>query len=1319
MKWLLVSVLVAATAGNSVAQPAGEFGRPYFRNFSSSEYDAHVWNSSAIQDERGVLYVGNNDGLLEYDGVSWRLIVLPGRSHVGSLGRDADGRIWVGGFGDLGFVAPDNRGRTTFVSILHNVPPDERGFTAVRRAIPTEQGVYFAVRNTVFRYRPDPSGPANGQIDIVREGSEGIDIFEVDGEILIWQAGSGLSRVRGGEVEAIPGGSWFADRRVRFVLSRDDGSMLVGTGSSGLYVMTGERTVRFESDANEALTRYRLSSGVALSGDRYAVGTSTGGVLVIGGDGHVQYRIDESVDLQHNSVQALYADRSGSLWVMLEKGVTRIDVESPMSLFGGALGLVDVALRVRRHDGRLYVGTTSGMSVLDPGSGTFRDVPEIRSRVDWLHETGEDLLAATASGLYVIRRGLVEAVPLSMAGDNGAYLVTGSPADPRVAFVSSEHGIDLILRNGGKWRNAGRLPAVTGSVRSGVGLSNGTVWITDENGWAYRIRPHTSPVTGPSDLDVRAFEPGTGLPATGASAYEVGDVPYFTAFGGLVFGLDGSGDRFVRVTLFDDLRTGYPLDWFGLHEDLLGRVWTPLGNRGMSMAEPVEGGGYRANPGPLRRLGSVLIMETLPEPDGVVWMAGSDGLIRYDTNRSLAAPESLSVLVRRVVARDDSLLYAGLGPPPELEIAYDRHAIRIEYALPSLKGASEYRTLLEGFDEDWSPWSPETDRVFTNLAESDYVFRVKARDIDGAESKETHLPFTVRPPWQRTIWAYLTYVLLVIALVWLLRRYEMSRLVLKYRLELQRIESERLMDLDRVRTDFFANISHEFRTPLTLILGPVADALASGRELSREQLAVLQRNGSRLLRLINQILDLSKLEAGGLTLRPSLEDIVPFVSGLLYSFESVAERRRIRLTFSTTRRSLPVLFERDRLEQVFLNLFSNALKFTPDDGSITVTCEGPVDGQAVVSVTDTGVGIPPDRVDHIFDRYFQSGVSPALEREGTGIGLALTKAIIELHGGHIGVESELGTGTTFTVSLPVGEGDGTETVEDEASSHDGGPGTDRRDEHPVGSENDVADGDDQGEPDPDDGRPIILVVEDHPDVRSYVTSCLAADYRIRTAVNGSDGLDRARDLVPDLIIADVAMPKMNGYDLARAIRADERTSHIPVIMLTARAAESDKLKGLEIGVDDYLLKPFNPQELRLRVRNLMAQREAARRRFARATIIKPADVAASSIDQVFLERVVACVESHIPDEEFTVDGLADEVGMSVSQLNRKLNALIDQPAGSLLRSMRLQRAADLLVQRAGTVSEIAYRVGYSNPTHFSTAFKKQFDVSPSAYRKGE
>lgn len=556
-------------------------------------------------------------------------------------------------------------------------------------------------------------------------------------------------------------------------------------------------------------------------------------------------------------------------------------------------------------------------------------------------------------------------------------------------------------------------------------------------------------------------------------------------------------------------------------------------------------------------------------------------------------------------------------------------------------------------------------------------------------------------------------VILLIAAIIMVYRYQRLRNIQKQQaLETQKALTAQLKEVDRMKSRFFANISHEFRTPLTLIIGP-AETLQQEplQEHMKEKLQVIQRSALRLHKLINQLLSLSKLEAGKMELRASQHDMVSFLRRIMNAFESVAERKRIGFDFYQSESEILAFFDAEKMEQIFNNLLSNAFKFTGSNGKVSVSItHSEWNGLPMIkiSVKDTGMGISEYQLPYIFDRFYQADVSDTKEYEGTGIGLAIAKELVELHKGMITVSSIKGKGTTFDIYLPTGSGHLREEEIVMTASQD-----------IISSRLDL---DDQMDAIEDDSihkngpKPMALIVEDHVDLREYIRGAIRDDCVVKYAVDGKEGLEKALELTPDLIISDIMMPKMNGIKLCKTIKSDIRTSHIPVILLTAKSTEEDKLLGLENQADDYLTKPFNTKELALRVKNLIEARRRLQEKFQGSVIVKPKEIEVNSMEQAFLEKLMELLEEHIAEETFGVEELSREIGISRAHLHRKLLALANLSPSRFIRNFRLQRAMDLLQKNAGNIAEVGYLVGFSSPTYFSKCFSEYFGYPPKAVK---
>jgi len=469
------------------------------------------------------------------------------------------------------------------------------------------------------------------------------------------------------------------------------------------------------------------------------------------------------------------------------------------------------------------------------------------------------------------------------------------------------------------------------------------------------------------------------------------------------------------------------------------------------------------------------------------------------------------------------------------------------------------------------------------------------------------------------------------------------------------------------------------------------------------------------------LLDLSKLESGGMTLQLAEEKIVELIRQYTQSFESLAKRKGVELKFSAEEENISAFVDRDKIEKILNNLLSNALKFTNvgelvevvvSRSSGTTTKTDSIYSGLIIRVSDTGIGIPPSRIEKIFDRFYQVDDSQKREHEGTGIGLALTKELVELHGGKISVESKLGKGTAFTVYLPLGKS------EARGGSLDTGyivsddlpiPGS----QFPIVEEN--YNNDALPSPVSAPQFPLILIVEDNPDMRAYIRGHLCEYYKIIESEDGQHGFDKAIVIIPDLIISDVMMPKMDGIEFCKKLKSDERTSHIPVILLTARAESQDRIEGLQTSADDYLIKPFDAKELQVRIKNLIDQRIKLRKRFFKEIVLGSQEISIDSPDEQFIKRLFKICQEHLTEADFNVDILGKEAGLSRSQLHRKLKGLTDQSATEFIKTLRLKRAALLITESHENISKIAYEVGFNNLSYFNRSFRELFSQTPSDF----
>jgi signal transduction histidine kinase/ligand-binding sensor domain-containing protein/DNA-binding response OmpR family regulator len=678
-------------------------------------------------------------------------------------------------------------------------------------------------------------------------------------------------------------------------------------------------------------------------------------------------------------------------------------------------------------------------------------------------------------------------------------------------------------------------------------------------------------------------------------------------------------------------------------------------------------------------------------------------------NRSVAIGEQINGSV---------LLNKTISLTPQITLRNNQNVFSIGFSALNFfhPERTRFRYMLEGFHNEWLE-TDASNRVatFTNLNPGKYTFKVKAQGSDGTWSDyDTQIQIVVVPPFYATRWAYILYYVLLVALIFLLVFTIQKREKTKFLRRQEKTEYSRMRDLDAMKTRFFTNVSHEFRTPLTLILTPLEKLLKETSDESlRSQLEMIQRNGKRLLSLVNQLLDFRKLEKNKITINPVYTDVVKTVQESFVSFTDLFDSKNISYNFSANTAQYHVSFDPDKMEKIIFNLLSNAVKFTPENGSIELLLKRCVPSQDVapdffanqeyieIQVRDTGIGIAPERLDKVFERFFQSTENKAVINQGSGIGLAITLEFVKMHNGTIDVESKPGLGSCFTVRMPLQ----TTSAQPESDIQELQLTNPQRQDHK------------QEESLQKTNKPIVLLVEDNEDLRFYLKENLKSRYKIIEAANGGKGWEMIISHMPHLVVSDIMMPVEDGISLCRRIKKDQRTSHIPVILLTARGSKEQKLEGLEAGAEDYITKPFSYEILELKIRHLVELRLSFQKLFSQKFEIEPGEINITSLDEKFLSKALEITEKNIENTEFSVEKMGRELGVSRGHLYNKLVALTGKTPVEFIRIMRLKRAAQLLGKSQLTVSEIAFRVGFNDPKYFSKYFKDEFGVVPSVYAK--
>ncbi len=689
-------------------------------------------------------------------------------------------------------------------------------------------------------------------------------------------------------------------------------------------------------------------------------------------------------------------------------------------------------------------------------------------------------------------------------------------------------------------------------------------------------------------------------------------------------------------------------------------------------------------------------------PDGQILVGGRNGICAFDPETVWSNPSPRRVLITDIkisnTLLNGEMVTRNLN---EIVLNYPENDISFEFVSLDLLSPKniQYAFKMDGYKDDWIYVGNQRTANYTNLDGGRYTFRVKAANADGIWNEdERQMEIIIHPPWWRTDWAYFLYFLLGATVFFLIYHFQLNRQLIK-------AETHRLKELDEMKTRLYTNITHEFRTPLTVILGISDKIFESSKGKMKEGADMIRRNGQQLLQLINQMLDLSKLKSGGIEASYIYGDIIQYLNYCIESFHSLAKSKNIRLHFLPGDEVLVMDYDPDKLRKIISNLLSNAIKFTPEGGDVYIsagikqnestfqhqTQDQATQGSLVLTVKDTGKGIPEEQISYVFDRFQQIEDSTSKVNEGTGIGLTLVKELVKVMNGTIDLKSKIGVGTEFTVILPVLNL--AKVIE--------------KTEFPEPTEF-------NRQLSEEESLPSLLIIEDNADVVWYIVSCLEKVYSLSIASNGKEGIEKAIETVPDLIISDVMMPEKNGFEVCATLKADELTSHIPIILLTAKAGVESILEGYEHGADDYLPKPFNEKILLARLRNLLELRKNLRAKYNSEYF---GQVLPETMEDEFIIRFRELIENHLDDADYNLPRMCRDLAISRVHLFRKIKALTGMPPSQYVRKYRLQKAKNLLLTTELTISEIAYEVGFRDPAYFSRTFKEVYSISPNETRK--
>lgn len=1342
-----------------------------FEHLTSKDGLASEKVISVTQDHLGFLWIGTQEGLHRYDGYELTRYqhdpedsLSISNSTAEALYVDRAGTLWIGTWNGLNRYDPVTNSFHRYLANptdpsslssphIHSITEDTEG----RLWIGTRDGGicrYDPQSDGFVQYRHNPADPTSLSYDVVC-------MLYVDRQGTLW-IGTGLPwdgvNNRGGLNRYNPN----LDAFERFEHDPDDpqsllfneistlyedseGRFWVATWGDGLQILDRQTGTFLQADATtdrfSSAKWPQLRTANGSNGAIRFIHEDAQGMVWIGGflggldrydpvqevNAHFAYDPQTPNSLSDNAVWSVFEDRHQILWVATWKGVNKINpANSKFELVSkgknGSTGLYDSHVEeiLIDSEGIIWTGTWSGLESFNPVSGkrnlyaVGKTVPikGLSEMVLILHEDkNHDIWFGT------LQYGLVHF-------DRTSEIFTNYRPDSLNPTSISSHTITAIVDHPseGLW----------------VSGTSGLDRIDLPTGQFYSLLDNL--ITDPEQLNIQTIK-ATGQKywigsGAGLDLYDPDNnslTPFLRGhvvicveedqLGGLWLGTNGDGLlHFNPATKHYELFTtkeGMPGNIIrALILDDTGQLWIST-QSGLAWITPHSTTINTFTPATAPPIQLYYPHSAAKTSSGDLLFGGNGGYIRF--NPEVVKGDQVSpnpVLTGLSLFNEQIRSNLQLDSTESIILNHSQNDLTFEYVGLHFIRPEEnsYRYLLDNYEKDWRYVGRQRSAIYPNLPPGSYTFRVQAANQDGIWSQHSAvLNVQILPPWWRTGWALFLFGFLFLSAIFGGYRIQRNRLLQKERsranLKEARLRTEiaeskalQLKTLDEAKANLYANITHEFRTPLTVIMGMIGEIEGYDHERS-----IISRNSQNLLRLINQLLDLAKLDSGSLKVNLRQGNILHYLQYLTESFFSMAGEKGLRLTFYSEIETLVMDFDEEKIQHIIYNLLSNAIKFTEKGGKVVLHVnEITQKGQAFLQlkVQDTGIGIASDNLAHIFDRFFQAADTKIRKNQGTGIGLALTKELIDLMGGRMEVASNAGKGTTFTLLLPVVRHPDTPLFYEHQQSPEG---TYRKIPEPIAAHH-------QEE---DEEKPVLLLIEDNVDVVTYIISILAKDYHIHTASNGKVGIELASEIVPDIIISDVMMPEKDGYEVCEALKKDERTSHIPIILLTAKATVDARIAGLKVGADAYLIKPFHKEELLVRLAKLVELRQAIQAKYASTSSISTVvnTQKEPSLDDLFLQKLVKLVEERLNDHNLGVSELCRAVNRSNTQVNRKLKALTGKTPSQFIRSIRLQCALTLLQSSDLNISEIAYEVGFNDPNYFSRSFSEEFGHPPNMARK--
>ncbi|MEP1780295.1 ATP-binding protein [Reichenbachiella sp.] len=1288
---------------------------PPLKVYNSADFPLVTQSWDAIQDDRGIMYFAASTGILEFDGENWKSI---DPLYTNALEMDRAGVIYAGGYGDFGYLGFGEHGRVEFFSFKHLLP-DDHDVEVVRDIHTVDQAVYFVSQYAIYTY-----DIARKSIKIIKSENILYPSAVYENKLIVKVDKVGICTLSEDSLEFPASGGYWSNKQVANILPFGDSGMITLSSENGAHYYSPDTAKGLPNFDHPFYLEKNLFGAKKLNNDFYGLCFLTGSFVITDNNFKAVMRLGEEAGIDPQ-VHNVFENKDGNLWLMTNSGLVFVNLTSQIYHVDKRLGFPGSAFDAEEKNGNLYVTGESGVyfkpwqksntiDILDNKFSRFAKVPNSGHRGLGL-EIAEDVIFVFNGD----SKGMIK-------NDQGKSLVkhnntnTGEGAyDPNeeILITTSDRWNELMVFKSvdGEWKHINsiedqRLPKLMFVHLKFDKVSNQFLGIprSSDQLYAFRISKDYTQIV---DLIIPKE-----VPSGGFALIELEKTFFLGASNG-IYQLDPKAKTLKLDTRFGDFFSDKGV--FFLAKESESRYWyyDQLGEFGSATISNNKKvlGETQMFAGPEKN--NVTTLFTITSSRNLLigmskgfWVVYPDKtedrsfLFKPRISQINLTNAGDSVLFSGVFYDEDSI--AGWRQTTRPEINNQNNAMRFTFSIPFFKGVkdNEYRTRLVGFDENWSEWSFKNEKDYTNLPSGSFNFKVQARNVFGEESDVAEYNFEILPPWYGTVLAYVVYVILFGGFVWIVVKLNSVRLrkeneklehIILERTEEIRSQAEKLQKLDNAKSRFFANISHELRTPLTLIQGPIESILNGNlgkvNEAVKSNLDLSKASTKKLLNLVEEILDLSKLEAGKMKLNFQTIGLHDLLSRIFYTYQSSGAAKRISFQFNYhLDKDLSVKVDIGKLEKILDNLLSNALKFTEVGGSISLDVSK-YSEQLIIKVEDNGIGMKGADLGQVFERFYQAGDEKKYTG-GTGIGLSLSKELALLMEGELNVASKPNVGTVFTLSIPL------------VISHDEKVVVD-----PLVEEESVIIESKGNFEDPLNYKDTrILVVEDNEMMRKYIKGQIQESYLIDEAEDGIEALEKINTEAYDLIISDLMMPRLDGFDLVHKLKEDERTKEISVIMLTARSGEEDIVEGLTIGVDDYMTKPFNQEELKARIKNILENRNSRQE--------VSAEEVPKSVDDELVQKLKSIIKNQLNNSDFNVTMLADQMAISERQLTRNIKKVTGLTAGNFLKEVRLNEARTMLENKAyRTISEICYAVGFEKPGYFSEIFTKRFGKRPADY----